>query len=154
MALINPIDNQPYRLRDAVKSDIEQMAALITELGYPTTIAEMETRFANISQNADYRTLVMVKDDRLVGMAGLVKGCWYEKNGCYVRVLACVIKQDYRGQGLGKMLLQEVEKWAADISVNSVILSSGNREERIAAHQFYQRQGYEIKSYGFIKHIV
>ncbi|MGZ3753636.1 MAG: N-acetyltransferase family protein [Mucilaginibacter sp.] len=154
VSISNQTGSQLYRVRDANSSDIEQMSVLITELGYPTTIHEMEIRFASISPNANYRTLVIVKDDLLVGMAGLVKGCWYEKNGSYVRLLAFVIKKDHRGQGLGKKLLQEVEQWAADIGANSIVLSSGNRDERIAAHQFYQSQGYDIKSSGFIKILV
>ena len=154
VSISNRAGGELYWIRDADSNDIEQLSILITELGYPTTTHEMETRFTNINQSAIYRTLVMVKDDLLVGMAGLVKGCWYEKNGTYVRVLAFVIKQDHRGQGLGKKLIQEVEKWATNIGANSVILSSGNRDERIAAHQFYQSQGYEIKSTGFIKSLL
>ena len=69
----NQTDSLSYQLRDAIAGDVEQMSVLITELGYQTTAQEMETRFANINQNADYRTLVMVKDDRLVGMAGLLE---------------------------------------------------------------------------------
>jgi GNAT superfamily N-acetyltransferase len=150
----NQTDSLSYRLRDAVDSDAEQISVLITELGYPTTAHEIDTRFSDIKQDVNYRTLVMIKDDMIVGMAGLFKGYWYEKNGSYVRVLAFVIKQDHRGQSLGKKLLQEIEKWAVDIGANSVILSSGNRDERIAAHQFYQSRGYEIRSSGFIKTLV
>jgi GNAT superfamily N-acetyltransferase len=146
------VSNQ-YIIRDAKLDDVEQLAVLLAQLGYPTTAAEVRIRISNINQNPDYRTLVVTEGDRVIGLTGLVKGFWYEKNGLYVRILVFVISEDQRGRGIGKLLIKAVEDWGLEIGANSVILSSGNRDERVGAHKFYQSLGYEIKSSGFIKQL-
>jgi len=145
--------SKAYTIRDARESDVEQLSVLITQLGYPCTTDEVLTRFKSVSGNADYRTLVIADGEDPIAMAGLIKGFWYEKNGTYVRILAFVVDEDYRGEGIGKMLIKAIEDWALSLRVNAIILSSGNKDERIGAHRFYQSLGYEIKSSGFIKQL-
>lgn len=142
-----------YQIRDAVEGDIPRLSVLITELGYPTTVEEVTIRYNLISQDAGYRTLVITDGETVIGMTGLATGIWYEKNGTYVRILVFVISETYRGKGIGKLLIKKVEQWAAELNANSVILNSGNREERTGAHFFYKSLGYEIKSSGFIKEL-
>jgi GNAT superfamily N-acetyltransferase len=142
-----------FIVRDAITEDVSQLSTLITQLGYPCTTEEVQIRFDNVKQSPDYRTLVITDGDAVIGMAGLVKGFWYEKNGTYIRILAFVVNEQYRGRGVGKQLIKAVEDWAAELGCNSVILSSGNRDERIGAHHFYKGLGYEIKSSGFIKQL-
>jgi GNAT superfamily N-acetyltransferase len=149
----NYLMSAPYIVRDAKESDIPQLSILITQLGYPCTPDEVLARFINVNQHPDYRTMVVADGVRPIAMAGLMKGFWYEKNGSYLRILAFVVDEEYRGEGIGKMLIKAIEEWAATLGVNSIILSSGNRDERIGAHLFYQSLGYEIKSSGFIKQL-
>ena len=44
-----------------------------------------------------------------------------------------------------------VEDWAKKNDCIAITLNSGNREERIAAHNFYKNLGYIGKSTGFSK---
>jgi len=140
-------------IRDATATDIPQMAGLMTELGYPTTNEEMAARFEQISRHPDYRTLLVEKDGKVVGLAGLAKGFYYEHNGGYIRILAFVISATYRGQGIGKALLSAIEAWALSQNIKILLLNSGNREERKDAFLFYEHQGFSIKSSGFVKQL-
>ncbi len=140
-------------IRDAHECDIEELTLLMTDLGYPATLAEMRVRFKNIFAHPDYRTIIAVIDDEIVGMAGLCKGVYYEKNGLYLRILAFVVKQTRRELGIGKILIKASEDWAIDQGVNTVLINSGNRDERKAAHAFYQKMGYAVKSSGFVKEL-
>jgi GNAT superfamily N-acetyltransferase len=138
-------------IRDANVNDIEELAILMNELGYPTSVDEMEARFKNIVIHPEYRTLLAVVNHEIVGMAGLTKGLYYEKNGIYVRILAFVVKQSSRKLGIGKLLIKAVEQWAQEQGISIILINSGNRDERLAAHAFYQKMGYDIKSSGFVK---
>ncbi|SEW35896.1 N-acetylglutamate synthase, GNAT family [Chitinophaga sp. YR573] len=140
-------------IRDAHKGDIEALSLLMNDLGYPTTISEMQERFSGIIEHPDYRTILAVLDNEIVGMAGLHKGHFYERNGMYLRVLAFVVKQNNRNKGIGKILMKAAEDWAIEQCLNCVIINSGNRENRKDAHAFYQKMGYTIKSSGFIKEL-
>lgn len=142
-----------YDIRDAREDDAAQLSILITQLGYPCTPEEVLVRLKNVGQQPDYRTLVIADEDKPIGMAGMMKGFWYEKNGSYVRLLAFVIDELQRGKGVGKKLINAVEEWAVEQGANSIILSSGNRDERKGAHRFYKSLGYEDRSLGFIKQL-
>src|SRR5271165_985335 len=140
-------------IRDARPEDIEAMTLLMTDLGYPATVEEMRTRLKNISAHPDYRTIIAVKDVEIVGLSGLCKGIYYEKNGLYMRIVVFVVKETARKLGIGKILIEASEAWAREQGLNSIIINSGNREERKAAHAFYQKMGYAVKSSGFVKEL-
>jgi len=123
----------------------------MNELGYQTSVDEMQERFAGIAAHPDYKTIVAVLNNEVVGMAGLVRGIYYEKNGAYLRVVALVVKSSRRDQGIGKLLLDAAEKWAIGQGLNTVLINCGTREERKASHAFYEKMGYTVKSLGFIK---
>lgn len=140
-------------IRDADTVDLAALTLLINELGYPTTLEEMRDRFSKIADHPDYRTIVAVLNNEVVGMAGLAKGIFYEKNGYYLRILALVVKQNSRGKGVGKVLLTAAENWAKKQGLTSVLVNCGNRREREQAHRFYHAMGYVVKSAGFVKHL-
>ncbi|WEG14398.1 GNAT family N-acetyltransferase [Pullulanibacillus sp. KACC 23026] len=140
-------------IRKATHKDIPDLVHLMEELGYPTTLEKMEARYKAISEKDNYHLLIAEEDGKAVGMAGLYSALFFEYDGLYVRLAAFVVDSRYRRKGIGKALLSEVEKWAKDQGAESVLLNSGNRPERKAAHQFYLRLGYLAKSIGFVKSI-
>lgn len=138
-------------IRDARPEDVEELTSLMTDLGYPTTVEEFRARFEHISAHPDYRTIVAVRGEEIVGMAGLSKNIYYEMNGNYMRIVAFVVKQNSRKLGIGKMLIDASEAWAREQGLHTVLVNSGARAERYAAHAFYQKMGYAVKSSGFVK---
>jgi putative acetyltransferase len=57
-----------------------------------------------------------------------------------------------RGQGIASSILNELEKWAAEMSCNKCILETGNRQPE--AIMLYQKNGYNrIPNYGQYKGI-
>ena len=140
-------------IRQATEADVPALALLMTELGYPTTETEMQMRYKAFSSHADYMTWVAVYNNLAVGMIGLLRNIYFEKNGIYIRVGALVVNKEYRKLGLGKALLQKSIDWAIELGAQQVLLNSGNREERRDAHAFYQHLGFEPKTTGFVKTI-
>lgn len=141
-------------IRDTTIADSEAIAALVTQLGYPTLPTEMQMRLARIADFADYKTIVAEIDNHVIGFAGLMKGWYMEHNDSYVRVLALVVDQDHRNRSIGKQLLEACEEWAVNKGAKTILLNSGNREERINAHIFYQKMGFTVKSSGFVKSLI
>jgi GNAT superfamily N-acetyltransferase len=139
--------------RDACFDDIEELTLLMADLGYPASFAEMISRLNYIFEHPDYKTIIAVFAGEIVGMSGLCKGIYYEKNGFYLRILAFVVKQNRQGLGIGKILLKASEDWAIEQGLRTILVNSGNRDERKAAHAFYQKMGYEVKSSGFVKEL-
>lgn len=141
------------KIREACSSDVPQLANLMGQLGYSTSVEQMRRRFEMISAEPSYHTLVIEVEGKVVGMSGLCKGIFYELDGIYVRIVAFVVDDTYRKKGLGKLLLAESEKWARSKGAVGIALNSGNRTERMAAHAFYKAMGYRGKSTGFAKEL-
>ncbi|SFA50862.1 N-acetylglutamate synthase, GNAT family [Parageobacillus thermantarcticus] len=139
------------KIRKAVIKDVPELASLMEQLGYPTTVESMTIRFNNIESNPSYHTLVAEMNGKVVGMIGLCTGVLYEKDGLYARVIAFVVDSNYRNKGIGKLLIKEAERWARNQGAHSIVLNSGNRPERKNAHEFYKHMGYIEKSTGFAK---
>ncbi|ENH96047.1 histone acetyltransferase HPA2 [Gracilibacillus halophilus YIM-C55.5] len=141
-------------IREASINDVPDLVLLMEQLGYPTSIDKFKIRLKTITANLNYHTLVAEMDGKIVGMAGLCTGLFYEYDGSYVQIVAFVVDIDYRRKGIGKKLIKEVECWAKNQGAITVSINSGNRKEREAAHHFYTSMGYEAKSIGFNKSLI
>ncbi len=141
-------------IREATINDVPDLVSLMEQLGYPTSIDKFKMRFNTITANQSYHTLVADMNGKIVGMAGLCTGLFYEYDGLYVQIVAFVVNTNYRRKGIGEKLIQEVESWAKKQGAIAIALNSGNRKEREAAHHFYTSMGYKAKSTGFGKSLI
>lgn len=132
---------------------INELLALYEDLGYPTIAENLINRLKKIYSHEDYYLLLLIKDDVIIGMSGMCKMIFYEKNGDYMRILTFVINTDYREKGYGRLLLKESEMLATQLGCKTITLNSGNREERESAHNFYKSNGFDNKSSGFSKNL-
>ena len=141
-------------IRTATLADAPALADLITQLGYPTTPAQMAARFAVVGLHDDYRMLLAEDDLGPVGLIGLHRGLSWEYDGCYVRAGAVVVSSRARHQGVGEALIAAAEAWGREIGATRLVLSCGNRPERAIAHQFYPAMGFAPTTTGYSKTLV
>lgn len=132
---------------------INELLVLYEQLGYPTITEDLFNRLKRIYNHEDYYLLLLVKDDVIIGLSGMCKMMFYEKNGEYMRLLAFVINSNYRENGYGTLLLKESEMLAIQLGCKVITLNSGIREGRDSAHSFYKSNGFENKSSGFSKNL-
>jgi len=136
-------------IRPATKDDAPGIARLITQLGYPATQAEIESRLAPILAHPDYAMWVAEDSGRVIGLTGVFKHLALEYDGFYGRLLGLVVEEAYRGQGIGRRLLDQTEQWLQERGVNKLTLTSG--KQRTEAHKFYRRLGYAETGFRFGK---
>lgn len=122
------------------------------------------------SQNADFQTLILSLDQDLRDRNGEVQQAYDEYNkvenldtvviaysdnvpagcGCFkaleengvTELKRMFVSADYRGKGISKAILTELENWSKDLGNSSMVLETGTRQ--IEAQQLYQRAGYEL----------
>ncbi|MGU3344087.1 GNAT family N-acetyltransferase [Staphylococcus succinus] len=145
------IETRLFEEQDLIK--INELLVLYEDLGYSTITKDLVNRLKKIYSHEDYYLLLLIKDDVIIGLSGMCKMMFYEKNGEYMRLLAFVINSNYREKGYGTLLLKESEILATQLGCKAITLNSGNREERDNAHSFYKSNGFENKSLGFSKSI-
>jgi GNAT superfamily N-acetyltransferase len=73
---------------------------------------------------------------------GYIHGSPYELlfSDSLVNVLGFVVKECYRNQGIGSILIDRLEQWGKDNGFSGIKLLS--HPSRIHAHRFYERRGY------------
>ena len=59
--------------------------------------------------------------------------------------------QEHRNLNIGKILVQESEKWAKEQGANDIEVSSNQR--RLQAHRFYERENYIKSHFKFTKQL-
>ncbi|MFC3532144.1 GNAT family N-acetyltransferase [Vogesella facilis] len=127
-------------LRPARPADADALAALATQLGYPTDRATLAARLALLLAAPEQHFVCVVEaEGRVCGWIHGFERPLLESDSC-VEVGGLVVAEDCRGQGLGARLLAACEAWAAARDVAEVSVRCA--EQRHAAHRFYRREGY------------
>lgn len=140
-------------IRDARAGDAAELAALTTELGYPSTPAEIARRLPFVCAGDEQRLLVATDDeDHAIGWihVALVRTL---ENDPHAQIVGLVVAAAARGAGIGARLVAEAEAWARGKGVSIVRVRSNVTRER--THGFYLREGYAIAkmSYQFVKNL-
>ncbi|KJD42805.1 GNAT family N-acetyltransferase [Paenibacillus terrae] len=73
---------------------------------------------------------------------GYIHGSPYELlfSDSLVNVLGFVVKEKYRNQGVGSLLIERLEQWGKSHGFSGIKLLS--HPSRIHAHRFYEQRGY------------
>jgi GNAT superfamily N-acetyltransferase len=131
----------PVRIRTATLADVPALAALATQLGYPTAPEDMRERLDRIRARDDYETYVAERAGRVVGFAGVMHGLSYVYDPPYARLLSLVVEPGERGSGIGAALVAATESWARAHGAGQLHLTTALHRD--GAHRFYERLGYE-----------
>lgn len=130
------------RVRTMTLADAAAVARLATQLGYPSTAAEIERRLRLVGDDPDHSLLVAEAPD------GQVVG-WVHINGRllleaepFAEIGGLVVDEAWRGQGAGRALVAAAERWAAERGYAEVCVRSNVVRE--AAHRFYEGLGYRV----------
>jgi ribosomal protein S18 acetylase RimI-like enzyme len=138
-------------IRDAKLSDAPALAALMCELGYETSSAEMSRRLKSILSDPRYGTFVAEIDNEIRGMIGTLTHASHEHNDLSGKIIALMVSRKHRHSGIGRMLIEAAEKDFANKNITRISLTT--RFEREEAHQFYEALGYLRTGFRFGKNL-
>ena len=138
-------------LRSAMIADADDVARLLTELGYPCEIDEAAERIDAIAAN-DRQALVLARHENAVyGLVALDFMYYLPLGTITCRVTALVVTPTAQGLGIGRQLLKEAERRARSGGAARIELTSGS--QRTEAHAFYRACGYKDSSVRFVKQL-
>jgi ribosomal protein S18 acetylase RimI-like enzyme len=139
------------QIRRPETGDMEALAELMRQLGYPTRASEMQMRMETILANKNYATFVAVSNGKVCGMIGTFTCQTYEHNSPGARILALVVAEKMRGRGVGEALITAAENDLARRNVRRVAVNA--RFERTRAHEFYEKLGYTKNGFRLVKEL-
>ncbi len=130
-------------VRAARAGDAPALAALSTELGYPVDTARMESRLAVVLASADDAVFVAVtEEDDPIGFVHAMERRLLVSEP-FVELGGLVVAEAARLQGAGRHLAEAAARWAMGRGVGQFRVRS--RQDRVAAHAFYTRCGFQIE---------
>jgi ribosomal protein S18 acetylase RimI-like enzyme len=138
-------------IQNAKLTDAPALAALMCELGYETTSAEMRRRLKPILRDGRYRTFLAEVDGKVCGMIGTLAYHSFAHNEPGGRIVTLVVRRDSRRLGVGRSLVAAVEKDFVGRAIKRVGLDT--RLTREDAHHFYESLGYKRNGWRFVKEL-
>lgn len=101
-------------------------------------------------RSMEYKMLGIMEGETLITYAGVaIQTNLYHKRHLFVFDL--VTDEKYRGRGYGKVMLEYLNDFARIGMCENIVLSSGLHRE--AAHRFYEKNGFDKKSFVFLKRV-
>ena len=138
-------------IRRARFIDVDVLAELVTQLGYPTDANEMIVRLRTLLTESDnHLGAVAELGGKVVGVIAAALSYHIEHAGAYGRITALSVDGRQRRQGIGAALLAYAESWLFRRGATVCIVNSHLR--RLDAHRFYEREGYRNTGYRLEKH--
>ncbi|MGH8791715.1 MAG: GNAT family N-acetyltransferase [Stackebrandtia sp.] len=139
-------------VRNATRRDAPRIAKLVTQLGYPVDAQGAGARLRRWLDAPQSRLLLAESDGVVSGLAAWHLLPHLEHDGWWARLAALVVDDDWRGKGVGRLLVKTVEAEAAERGCTLIEVTSSR--ERTGAHAFYRMLGYRdrcAKSGRFLK---
>ena len=136
--------SSPNRLganvREALQTDAPRISALAAQLGYPISAEHAALRLAQLG---DERRVFVAVVPRVgvVGWIGVSQARTLTSSN-RVDIEGLVVEDEYRGNGIGELLLHAAERWASQRECGAVRVLSNVVRDR--AHRFYERLGYDV----------
>ena len=149
MSLLEPDHRRPpdygEGIRIAGPRDAQQIAALLSELGYPHDRDQASARLLAWAAEPQGEVLVAEVGANEAGgpVAGVVavhRVPCFERRGALARVVALSVDARHRRAGVGRRLMAAAERWAAAHGCATVEVTS--LRSRDDAHAFYRALGY------------
>ncbi|MCD9031692.1 GNAT family N-acetyltransferase [Luteimonas sp. Y-2-2-4F] len=138
-------------LRSASLVDADDVAALLSEMGYPCDVHDAAQRIRAIIDN-DRQALVVARcGGEVCGLLALDFMYYLPLGTTTCRITALVVRNDAQGRGLGRQLLREAERRARFGGAARLEITSGS--QRTDAHAFYKACGYSDGTLRFIKRL-
>lgn len=128
-------------IRRAAPEDVAAIAALAPQLG-TVEAAQFAARLQRILEHGAHAVFVSQGDEGLAGFAAAEHRLVLQ-SGEWVELVALVVDDAARRQGIGAQLVAATEAWAARRGVARVVVRSNVARE--AAHPFYAQLGYALE---------
>jgi len=127
------------RIRSPRATDAEQLAALNRELGYATESREIVSRIKRVSKLSEHFIAVAEIESGVIGWVQ-VEHRFSMETGEKAELVGLIVGVGARRGGVGRLLVQAAEEWAADRGLGSIVVRSN--VVRPESHSFYKQIGY------------
>ena len=128
-------------IRNAEIKDSESIAELSDQLGYKSNNDIIQNRLTEILKNNDNCVFVVLENEEIIGW---IHGFYTRRveSNSLVEIGGLVVDENYRKRGIGKILVERINKWAESKECKKVRVRCNT--VRKETHIFYEKIGFKI----------
>ncbi|HYX10992.1 MAG TPA: GNAT family N-acetyltransferase [Candidatus Acidoferrum sp.] len=141
-------DRPPISLRLATRDDAERIAALFTDEGYPAGPSDIVDRLARFDSEHS-RVVVADNGGDVLGFVAIHALPRFEHTDRIIRIMALVVDAGERGRGIGRLLMEEVERIGRDLEAAFAEVTAGHH--RPDAQRLYEELGYDATVAAYLR---
>ncbi|QIL40088.1 GNAT family N-acetyltransferase [Pedobacter sp. HDW13] len=127
-------------IREILEQDAEGIAKLSTALGYESNTAQTLNRIVQINNSSENCAFVAVLDQAVVGWIHGFFTLRIESDP-FVEIGGLIVDANFRGQQIGKQLIEGVKRWAKKQNVKKLKVRCNTK--RTESHKFYETIGFK-----------
>jgi GNAT superfamily N-acetyltransferase len=129
------------RIRLVHTTDATAVNRLLHQLGYPQDdTAATANRIEIWGEDPTSAAYVADADGDILGLVAVHVSPFFERAGSWGRIVALVVSDHVRGQGVGGQLVRAAESFATNHGCVRMEVTSADRRQD--AHEFYRNRGY------------
>jgi ribosomal protein S18 acetylase RimI-like enzyme len=136
------IDNHRFAIRQMAPEDAAAVANLTSQLGYPSTEADIKRRYARVQDRVDGQLIVALDINAAVVGWIHVQALPLLEADQLAEIWGLVVADTVRGSGVGRLLVEAAEEWAVKRGLD--IMGVRSNTLRLEAHAFYEHLGYKV----------
>ena len=136
-------------IRRARQDDAAGVQALLLQLGYKSSEDDVRSNLALLSERISDPVLIAVEDERLLGVIALHWTPMLHLAAPLARITALVVRDDVRGTGVGRRLVDAGAALAKHAGCGQLELTAALR--RTDAHSFYRAMGFTESSVRLVR---
>ena len=140
-------------IRDMESRDYMSVAAVWRDVFGPLPLADESVVSTCEKMKADsrYRVFVADIDGAVVGLVATVESLAINLPNGFIKVNGLGVLPQFQHRGIGRMLMERVEKLAGERNIS--VVEPGSGFQRTEAHTFYEHLGYRKNAFRFSKRI-
>lgn len=126
-------------IRNITEQDSEAVNTLSAQLGYKMSVDQTLSNIRSVLSSKGHTAFVALHENKIIGWIGAAEALQIE-SAPFCEIRGLVVDEEYRGHGIGKLLIDKVKQWGK---------ATGNKTLRLRAnmirkeaHLFYQHVGF------------
>jgi GNAT superfamily N-acetyltransferase len=136
-------------IRLASREDAPEAQLLLRQLGYDLAMEELAARLGEFSARAGDPVLVAADGGKIIGLIALHWAVMLHVAQPVARITALVVREDARGGGVGRALVEAGAERAARAGCGLLELTTGLR--RADAQAFYEAIGFRASALRLVR---
>jgi GNAT superfamily N-acetyltransferase len=130
------------QFRNIKKQDIEKMVQMSNEIGYEVRYEKFSERINELIKNDSLSIIVAANEEnKIIGWIQ-IEICNFLFLDKTCNILGIFIDKNYRGNKIGRKLIEKAEIWAKE--KECLVLKICSDITRIDSHAFYEHMGFKL----------